>query len=95
VKPTYLTLPWAFCAFERFDHAASREMALRIVVVDAFVHLPEIEMIGPQAPHRFVKLAQRHRGVAPVRADLRHQEDRVPAIGDGSWLCRDDNRRNR
>jgi hypothetical protein len=47
------------------------------------VNLPEIKMIGSQTPQRFVKLAQRHVGVASVRADLRHQEDRIPAIGDG------------
>jgi hypothetical protein len=76
-------LALGFRAFERLDHAASCEMALRIVVVDALVNLPEIEMIGPEAPQRFVKLARRHPGVASVRAHLRHQEDRVPAIGDG------------
>ena len=57
-------------------------MALGIVVVDALVNLPEIEMVGPQAPQRFVELAHRDLGVASVRADLGHQEHRVPAILD-------------
>ena len=46
------------------------------------MNLPQIEVIGPQAPQRFVELAHGDRGVASVRADFGHQEDRLPAIGD-------------
>ena len=43
-------LALGFRAFERLDHATSREMALRIIVVHALVNLPEVQMIRSQAP---------------------------------------------
>src|SRR5438034_9595078 len=59
-------------------------MTLGIVEVDALVNLPQIQVVGPQAPERLVELPHCDNRVASVRADLGHQEDRVPAIGDGT-----------
>jgi hypothetical protein len=33
---------------ERLDDAASREMALRVVLVSALVNLPEVQVVGLQ-----------------------------------------------
>src|SRR5438552_17808197 len=59
-------------------------MALRVVVVDAFVNLPEIEVVGPKTPQRFIQLTQRNVRVAAVRAHFGHQEHRVPAVRNGA-----------
>ena len=56
-------------------------MALGVVVVDALVDLPQVQVVGSQPPQRLVELAHRDPRVAAVRADLRHQEHRVAAIG--------------
>ena len=75
-------LPLLFRAIERLDHAARLEVMLRIVIVDAFVHLPEVEIIRSQPSQRLLELPHRHFRVAPVRADLRHQENRFTTIFD-------------
>ena len=73
------------CCFARSSASTTppaREVTLGIVVVDALVNLPEVEIIGPQPPQRLLELPHRDFRVAAVRADLRHQEDRVAAIVD-------------
>src|SRR5437667_10206757 len=51
---------------------------VRIVLVDHFVYLPHVEMIGLQASQRFFKLAHGHFLVTPMRADFRHHDSAVP-----------------
>src|SRR6188474_2171588 len=75
-------LAGGFRPFERFHDAAPGEMAVGIVVVHAFVDLPEIEVVGPKPPKRFVELTQRGLPVTTVRAHLGHEEDGIPAISD-------------
>jgi len=41
-----------------------------IAVVDALVDLPEIEMVGAEAPERLVELREANPPVPAVRADL-------------------------
>jgi len=48
------------------------------------VNLPEVEVIGAQPAQRLLELAHRDPGVAAVRADLRHQEHRIPSVLDGA-----------
>ena len=74
-------LPIPLRAIERLDHAAASEVQVGIVVVGALVHLPEIEMIGLEPAQRFLELLHRDFRVAPVRADLRHEEHALAAIG--------------
>src|SRR5205807_450738 len=69
---------------QRLDHAALGEVALRIVPVDALVHLPQVEAVGLQALQRLVELLHRHVLAAAVRADLCHEEDLVAPRGPGS-----------
>ena len=59
-------------------------MTLGVVEVDTLMDLPQVQVIGPQTPQRLLELAHGDRRVAAVRADFRHQEDRVPPIGDGA-----------
>ena len=68
-------LALALRLLERLDRAAGREVQVGVVVVDDFVNLPEVEVVGLQSPQRLFELAQRRPSVAPVRADLRHQEN--------------------
>ena len=60
------------------------EVMIGIVVVDALVHLPEIEIVGLEAAQRFLELPHRDPRVASVRADLGHEEHAIAAIGDGA-----------
>ena len=57
-----------------------REVQVRVVVVDAFMHLPEVEAVGVQPPQRLFELAHRLALAASVRAHLGHQEDAVAPI---------------
>jgi hypothetical protein len=45
------------------------------------VDLPEVEVVGSEPPERLVQLSERDLRVTSVRADLRHQEDGIAAIG--------------
>ena len=47
--------------------AAGREDARRVVRAQDLVKLPEVEVIGAQAPERLVELLRRRRAVAPSR----------------------------
>ena len=51
------------------------------------VDLPQVEIVGAQAPQRVFELAHRDSGVAAVRADLRHQEHTVTAVRDRLGPC--------
>ena len=62
---------------QRLDHAALGKVALGVVVVDALVDLPQVEMVGLQTLERLVELAHGYRLVAAVRAHLGHEEDPV------------------
>ncbi len=62
---------------ERFDHAVLREDQIGIVVVDYFVNLPDVQMIGLQTAERFVQHAHGDVLIAPMRADLGHQDHLV------------------
>ena len=84
VKPTKRTLPSRFGAIEGVDDAAAREVPIGIVVVGALVHLPEIQVVGLEPLERLLELAHRHARVAPVGADLGHQEDTLAPIRDGA-----------
>jgi hypothetical protein len=57
-------------------------MAFRIVVVHAFVDLPQVEVVGLQSAERVLELSQRHSRIPPVRADLCHQENVLSPVGD-------------
>lgn len=57
-----------------YDYAAFREVSFRVVVVNAFMHLPQVNVIGFKATQRIFKLFHRNLFVALVCADLRHQE---------------------
>jgi hypothetical protein len=46
------------------------------------VDLPEVEVVGLQAPERLLELADRGLAIAAVRADLGHQEDLVAAAAE-------------
>ena len=80
VNPTYLTFPCCFARSSASIDPARLEVTLRIVVVHALVNLPEVEIIGAQASQRLLELAHRHLRVAPMRADLRHQEHLVAPV---------------
>jgi hypothetical protein len=54
---------------KRLDDAVRLEMKLRVVVVDALVDLPQVEVVGPQAPQRLLKHLQGVEG-EPVRQHL-------------------------
>ena len=70
-------------AIERLDHAALREMALRVTPVCDLVYLPEVEVVRPEPTQRLLEHAHRRLRVAPVRADLGHEEDLLPpAVGE-------------
>ena len=56
---------------------SGREDQVRIVVVDHFVDLPHVEMIGLQAAQRLLQLLHGHIFAAAVRADLGHQDGAV------------------
>ena len=71
-------------AIQRLDHPALGEMAFGIVVIHAFVHLPQVQMVGVQTSQRLLELAHRHFRIAPVRAHLGHQEHRRPAVANGA-----------
>ena len=74
VKPMKRTLP-CFFGFERgFGGAVGSEDHFGIVVVDDFVDLPEIEMIGLQPAQRFFQLLHGDVFAAAVGADLGHEE---------------------
>ncbi len=82
VKPDVADLALLPRPIEGFDHATAREVLRRLVVEDDLVDLPEVEIVGLQAPQRVFELPHRDLGVAPVRADLRHEEDLVATIDD-------------
>ena len=66
-----------FGLVQRLDHAALGKVPLGVVVVDALVDLPQVEVVGLQALQRLFELPQAHLLVAAVGADLGHQEDLV------------------
>src|SRR5262245_50230888 len=68
--------------FERLDHSALCEMQLRIVVVNNFVNLPQVKVIGLQTPQRIFELAHRFMTITPVSANLGHQKDLVAPVPD-------------
>ena len=74
-------------AVQRLDDAAAREVPGRLVVEDHLVNLPEVEVVGAQAPQRVFELPHRNFAIASVRADLGHEEDLVAAIGDAPCPC--------
>ena len=68
---------------QRLDHPALGEVPLRVVVVDALVDLPQVEVVGLQSLQRLVELPQGDLLVAAVGADLGHQEDLVAPTLEG------------
>jgi hypothetical protein len=82
VKPTKRTLPSRFARSSALDDAAAREVTIGIVVVGAFVHLPQVEMVGLQPPERVFELAHRDLRIPSVGADLGHQEHAIATISD-------------
>jgi hypothetical protein len=73
--------PWATRALgsiEGLEHAPGAVGEVGIVVEHHAVHLPHVEVIGPQPAQRLVQHAHREGGVAPVRAHLGHQQDLLP-----------------
>ena len=64
-----------------FDHSAGGEVQIGIVVVDDFVNLPQIEMIGLETFQRFFELPHGHLFIAAMRADLGHQKHFVAFAG--------------
>ena len=75
-KP-HLALPFGF--EQCVGRPVRRKVPIGIVVIHHFVNLPEIEVVGLQAPERFVELLQGNSFVASVRADLGHEEGLLPA----------------
>ncbi len=67
-------LPLLLRLRQRFDRAVRSEVQIRIVVVDHFVDLPQVEVIGLQPAQRVVQLLERDLFAAAVRADFRHHE---------------------
>src|SRR6185503_1702377 len=65
---------------EGLDHAAAHEVTVGIVVVGAFVYLPEIEIIRLEPAKRLFELPHRLPFVTAVRADLRHQKHPVAPV---------------
>ena len=55
-------------------------MTLRVVVVDAFVDLPQVQVVGLQAAERLFELPHRLAFVTAVRTYLRHEKDAIPPI---------------
>jgi glyoxylase-like metal-dependent hydrolase (beta-lactamase superfamily II) len=55
----------------------------RLIVERDFVDLPEIQVVRAQPPERVLELAHGDLAVAPVRADLRHQERLLATAGEG------------
>ena len=49
-------------------------MEVRIIVVDDFVHLPQIKVVCLQPPQRLLQLLHRDLAVASVGTHFRHQE---------------------
>ncbi len=72
-----MDFPLLLSLVERLDRAAFGENQVGIVIVNHFVNLPNIQMIGPQAPQRFFEHSHRKLFISLVRADLRHQENLV------------------
>src|SRR4029077_3270818 len=58
-----------------FDHATLRKMQVRVILVDDFVNLPEVQMVGSQPLQRFLELLHGDLLVAPVCANFGHQKD--------------------
>ena len=83
-EPDVADLAFPSGAIERLDDAAPGKVHVRIGVVDALVHLPEIQIVRAEPLEGLVQLTHRHRRVAAVRADLRHEEDPLAAILDGA-----------
>jgi hypothetical protein len=63
---------------ERLDHASPREVARRIALVRHLMHLPQVEVVGLESPERLLELPHGDLRIAPVGADLGHQEDLFP-----------------
>ncbi len=59
---------------QRFRRAIRPDEQLRIVIEAYAVYLPQIQMVRLQTAQRFLQHAQAERLIAPVRADLGHQE---------------------
>ena len=59
-------------------------MKIGIVVVDAFMNLPEIEPICAQPAQRIFQHPHRDPTISAVRADLRHQKDAIAAADESA-----------
>jgi len=70
-------LPLLLRLIERLEDATLGVRELRVVVVDDAVDLPQVEVIGPEPSKRLLEHAEGELAAAPVRADLRHQENLV------------------
>jgi len=70
-------------AHQRLDHSVGCEVTFGIVVVDALVDLPQVQVVGLQAPQRLFELTHRFDPTAAVRADLGHEEHLVPTVRQG------------
>ena len=67
------------CLIESFNGAAGREDSVRVVIVDDFVDLPDVQMIRAQSYERLFELAHGDFFIAAVGAELGHQDDFVAA----------------
>ena len=84
MKPMYLTFPCSLARVSASMAPPFEKMTLWVVVYTHTMDLPQVQVVGPQTPQRLLELAHGDRRIAAVRADLRHQEDRVPPVGDGA-----------
>ena len=66
------------CCQQGFRRAVHRKDQVRIVVINHFMNLPKIQVIGLQPPQRFLQLLHRHILGSPMRAHFRHQECLIP-----------------
>ena len=81
MKPTKRTLPCFLAWSKRFEDAALAIGQFGVVVEGDAVDLPEVEMVGLQAPQRLLQHLHGQFLAAAVRANLGHQEDFVaPAL---------------
>ena len=64
------------------NYPAGPENKIGIVVVNHFVDLPNVEVIGFQTPQRLFQHLHRYLFVAAMSADLRHQDSFVAAAAE-------------
>src|SRR5690606_58662 len=80
-------LPLLLRADHRLERAAGRQNALRVVIPDDLVDLPEVEIVGPEPLQALLELLHRVLGPAVVRTVLRHQECPLPVALLGERLA--------